>query len=221
MARKKKETKALVKKDANLPSVDLFDKDLFDAQEIDNEDILIPKMWLMQQMSEMVVNKSADSGEYRDSLTGELLETPLEVFIFSPYKTWQVTNTPKGKKRADYVETLNYYENKDLPIEEEEKDGSITHRDKVLGFFCLIANDINSDPFPYVIDFKRTSRRTGQSIVTKMAKLRSAKLPCYATTFIIGGYLGSKLSIILPENIIRKVFAIFLVFIAIKMFFSK
>ena len=42
-----------------------------------------------------------------------------------------------------------------------------------------------------------------------------------ATTFIIGGYLGSKLSIILPENIIRKVFAIFLVFIAIKMFFSK
>ena len=42
-----------------------------------------------------------------------------------------------------------------------------------------------------------------------------------ATTFIIGGYLGSKLSIMLPENIIRKVFAVFLILVAIKMFFSK
>jgi len=42
-----------------------------------------------------------------------------------------------------------------------------------------------------------------------------------AATFIIGGYLGSKLSIMLPENIIRKVFAVFLVLVAFKMFFSK
>ena len=42
-----------------------------------------------------------------------------------------------------------------------------------------------------------------------------------AVTFIIGGYFGSKISIMLPEKIIRKVFAAFLVLVAIKMFFSK
>ena len=42
-----------------------------------------------------------------------------------------------------------------------------------------------------------------------------------AITFIVGGYFGSKLSIMLPEKIIRKVFATFLIFVAVKMFFSK
>ena len=42
-----------------------------------------------------------------------------------------------------------------------------------------------------------------------------------ALTFIVGGYIGSKLSIMLPEKIIRKVFATFLIFVAVKMFFSK
>lgn len=42
-----------------------------------------------------------------------------------------------------------------------------------------------------------------------------------AATFMIGGFFGSKLSIALPENIIKKIFAVFLIIISIKMFFSK
>ncbi|MBN1253256.1 MAG: sulfite exporter TauE/SafE family protein [Bacteroidales bacterium] len=42
-----------------------------------------------------------------------------------------------------------------------------------------------------------------------------------ALTFIIGGYFGSKLSIMIPDNIMKKVFGAFLILVAFKMIFSK
>jgi uncharacterized protein len=42
-----------------------------------------------------------------------------------------------------------------------------------------------------------------------------------AATFILGSYLTSKLAVKMPEQIIKKIFAGLLLFIAIKMFFSK
>ncbi len=42
-----------------------------------------------------------------------------------------------------------------------------------------------------------------------------------AASFIIGGYIGSKFALNIPINILRKVFAILLAVIAVKMFLTK
>jgi len=42
-----------------------------------------------------------------------------------------------------------------------------------------------------------------------------------AAAFMVGSYFTSKIAISIPENTIRKIFSIFLVIIALKMFFSK
>ncbi|MEN8121793.1 MAG: sulfite exporter TauE/SafE family protein [Bacteroidota bacterium] len=42
-----------------------------------------------------------------------------------------------------------------------------------------------------------------------------------AVTFVIGGYLGSKFSIMMPEKIMRKAFGVFMIIVALKMIFSK
>ena len=42
-----------------------------------------------------------------------------------------------------------------------------------------------------------------------------------AATFILGSYLTSKLAVKMPEQIIKKIFAGLLLFVAIKMFLSK
>ncbi len=42
-----------------------------------------------------------------------------------------------------------------------------------------------------------------------------------AITFMIGSYFSSKISINLPDNVIRKIFGVVLFLVAIKMFFSK
>ena len=42
-----------------------------------------------------------------------------------------------------------------------------------------------------------------------------------AVTFIIGGYIGSRLSVSLPEKTVRKLFAIVLFIVSLKTFFGK
>lgn len=42
-----------------------------------------------------------------------------------------------------------------------------------------------------------------------------------AITFMIGSYFTSKIAISIPENLIRKLFSVFLILVAIKMFFTK
>lgn len=42
-----------------------------------------------------------------------------------------------------------------------------------------------------------------------------------ACTFVIGGYIGSKLSIHVPDKLMRKIFGVFMIIAALKMIFSK
>tara|TARA_R110002072_G_scaffold23949_2_gene81942 strand:- start:49118 stop:49489 length:372 start_codon:yes stop_codon:yes gene_type:complete len=42
-----------------------------------------------------------------------------------------------------------------------------------------------------------------------------------AVFFVVGGFIGSKFAVSIPQNILKKIFAIILVVAAIKMFFSK
>ncbi|GHC52870.1 sulfite exporter TauE/SafE family protein [Ulvibacter litoralis] len=42
-----------------------------------------------------------------------------------------------------------------------------------------------------------------------------------ASFFVIGGYIGSKFAVAIPQNILKKIFAVILVVAAVKMFFSK
>jgi len=42
-----------------------------------------------------------------------------------------------------------------------------------------------------------------------------------AISFMIGGYFGSKIALNLPENIMKKVFGIFLIIIALRLIFTK
>lgn len=42
-----------------------------------------------------------------------------------------------------------------------------------------------------------------------------------ALFFVVGGFVGSKFAIAVPQNVLKKIFAVILVIAAIKMFFSK
>ncbi|MCE9540648.1 MAG: sulfite exporter TauE/SafE family protein [Bacteroidetes bacterium] len=42
-----------------------------------------------------------------------------------------------------------------------------------------------------------------------------------ATTFVIGGFIGSKIAIVVDQNMLKKIFGIFLFLISLKMIFGK
>jgi uncharacterized membrane protein YfcA len=49
--------------------------------------------------------------------------------------------------------------------------------------------------------------------------LKIAALICVG--FIFGGWIGAKIAVSLPQNVLQKIFALSLFFISLKMFFSK
>jgi uncharacterized protein len=53
----------------------------------------------------------------------------------------------------------------------------------------------------------------------KSGNMNVKAVPIIATGFIIGGFLGSKLALSLPDAVIKKIFAVVLIFIALKMIF--
>ena len=49
--------------------------------------------------------------------------------------------------------------------------------------------------------------------------IKAALIMC--VTFLAGSYLSSKFAVSLPENVLKKIFAVFLLFYAVKLFFGK
>jgi uncharacterized membrane protein YfcA len=49
--------------------------------------------------------------------------------------------------------------------------------------------------------------------------LRGAVWICFG--FFLGGYFGGRLAVLIPELILKRMFAIFLILVAVNMFFSK
>lgn len=45
-------------------------------------------------------------------------------------------------------------------------------------------------------------------------------LAVIAVTFVIGGYLGSKLALALPQQLVKKIFAVFMIVLGIKLYFD-
>ncbi len=153
---------------------------------VDNEDIIVPKIQLCQQLSEAVKEKLADAGEFINSVEKSVLAPNgggLDMIVMSNYKVWRCFKVKKGKK--EYVETIDYVGNEDLAIDQEVGGVSI-HRDKVLGFYVLLVDEIKSGmAFPYIVDFTRSSARSGKQLQTYFAKLRSVGLPSFAKVFTL------------------------------------
>jgi hypothetical protein len=160
------------------------------GENIDNEDILIPKIQLVQALSQAVTDKQAQAGDYFNTVDKVVIESPLDIVVMSSVKLWQVFKevpTGKGTKvKLEYVETIDFLGNEDLEIDQDMGNGQVIHRDKLLRFYVVLVNDLKDGmAFPHVIDFKRTSYKAGRELQTKFARLRSVGLPSYSKIFAL------------------------------------
>lgn len=153
------------------------------GEDISNTDIIIPKILLMQPMSELVTGGTAKIGEFRDSLNKERVlgsdKSPIEMIVFGTFRTWLtfIDGEYESTTKCDHT-------NEDLRLEEVAENGSIITRDKVLNIYCLLTKDLaNNEAFPFVLSCRRTSYQTGKKIVTHIKKLQMFKQPSAAKVF--------------------------------------
>jgi len=183
---KKKVSKNLAVKNDNAISTEfknMFDQSLVQNEsKVDTEDILISKIAVVQKMSK-AVDEGAVVGSYVDSVEGnELIEKggSLDLFFFGYHKLIQEFKVEGNEKT--YLRTVNY--DKNLAFDEETNEGTI-HRDTCIRFYALSVEDVlDGMAFPYIVEFKRTSRNAGQKLATQIAKMSSILgVPSYAKVF--------------------------------------
>jgi len=139
------------------------------------ENILIPKILLMQAISEFVMenHNGIKMGDFVDSVEKVKIAAhnePIELIIFHTFDTW-VNHLDGEFFSTERVTSANA----NLPREEETKEGIIA-RDYCQNFYALRIADLKEGlAFPYVISFKRTSRNTGKALSTRFTKMLRLK----------------------------------------------
>jgi hypothetical protein len=159
------------------------------AEDIRQEDIIVPKILIMQGLSKMVSddNVGAKLGEFRDSLDGKLLGSTKDAVEFVPFriqKSWTLSEEVNGKMEYCGTEPVTP-ENVGAEWDYEEK-GQKKRRDQTLTVFALRPSEIKEGAaFPYAIVFKRTSYTAGRKLMTAFAKLSALGQPAAAKVFAL------------------------------------
>jgi hypothetical protein len=133
-----------------------------------SNDIIIPKVLLMQGLSDLVSDGKAKLGDMVDNSTSQILggfEKPLKIVPFHMEKVWIISQKEKGKERFEFVEYQPVTpENINQPWTAVEGDTQIK-REYTLQFYCI---DPEAPVMPFVVSFKSSSARAGKVLSTQM-----------------------------------------------------
>lgn len=161
--------------------------DLAEFGEISSQDLIIPRILVMQGLSDMVANGDAKLGELRENINNSLLgsiEKPLEIIPFKFEKVWR--EQEEGAKEPREIKPIfsnpaDPRYNEDLPFEYADENGVSMRRFKAYRFFVMLPSRLQS--MPHMIEFKSTSLSAGKKIINQASELvRKGKKP-YGSVF--------------------------------------
>lgn len=164
-------------------------------QEIINSDILVPRLYLMQGLSDLVTARKAQQGDMVRSTTSEPIggpDAPIDIIPLKYTTDWVLQE--KVGSRFEYRRTESRTAANDSLPWDFMVDGKEWRRMKVLNLYALSVDDIlnfkknmeeaaktgdipdiNSTVMPIVISFRSTSFNAGKTIATHFAKVEDAK----------------------------------------------
>lgn len=164
-------TKEVAKKETTEVSAEVMN--MWAPQEVSSSEIIMPKLMVMQGLSELVTDGKAMFGEFRDSLTGGKLgglDTPFEFIPFHLEKLLYVTS-----RKAGTVEDFKFDEalpldamTENLPWNDTVGDREVK-RSQVYNFYCINPSDLS---MPIIVTFKGMSLRNGK-VLNTMAFVKS------------------------------------------------
>ena len=182
MAKRNQAKKEVAKTETQLPAE--MDS-AWGGENLTKEDIIVPKILLMQGLSEMVADGDAKMGEFRNSLEKEVVlgsdKKPVEVIIFGSYKTVQIFIDGEYTKTETWTPAHT-----DLAWEEVLEGGGTIKRTTCQNYYCILPSEVaDGEAFPFILTFKGMSFRGGQMIATRIQKMARFKKPSAAKVFAI------------------------------------
>lgn len=166
-------------------STELTNKDFGAADGITSEDILIPRLAVMQSISEMVKNEQAKAGDIVNCMMNEVICPRGSMLDFIPivsFKFWII------KRDGDFESIVPAVSDQELAWKEDNIERIFNH-----AFYVLLLKDIESgSAFPMQLTFRSTERQTAKILSTLLIHLKRAELASWDKYFSLGTYLKTK-----------------------------
>jgi hypothetical protein len=158
------------------------------VESLETTDLLVPKIFHQQGLSQFVSEGKAKAGDFCDSLTGEVLagkDEKLEIIVFGSYKTTIVSVYDERAKKFQLKEIIthvpeNAKQMAELQQEEDTPEGKIK-RNIYYNLFCLLPSKISE--LPFVLSLGSTKTKAAKKINTMIFKLSQQKKPGAAVVF--------------------------------------
>lgn len=151
-------------------------QDWGNEEELNSDNVIIPKVLTMQLTSQFVKDGQGMFGELRDSLSTELLAKPGEKLAFIPIdvqEAWLEYHQEKGDWVFDGIKPYNNA-TKNL-AKEETVNGVTIKRIHNMNFYVLLKKDLEQGvDLPKIIPFRVTSIRAGKVLYTRMKVLNKS-----------------------------------------------
>lgn len=179
----------LAVKDSALPVVPM--DVAWGAENIAQEDVLIPRLSLAQDLSEAVKLGKCRPGAIVDSSTGEPVVGPgekLEIIPIYTYLDWMIFDIEGSRKKYRGRVRLTK-ENSGWSAEGYE-EGKPVERIRCLNFFVLSPKKM--DGMPFLVTFKKASMQAGRKLSTHFYNSGLTKTTPAAKTFLLSGLQKSK-----------------------------
>ena len=170
--------------------------DVTENSEVFINDIVIPKLWLMQDMSDLAKDKTRkdiESGDYIDSQSEEVElkidgdKKFLPFIVIKTFKRWQTFKTTEAgvplERRVFVNSEVITLDNVNNAYEFTE-EGELFKRRQVISSYVLKGDDAQNGIIkPYILDFAATSKGAGRDMVSDIKILNAKKLPSYVGWF--------------------------------------
>lgn len=162
-----------------------------DDKELFSNDILIPKVWLTQQMSDDFKEGKAKVGDFIASVSKEILAeagSKLGFVVLSMFKRWHTFEVDAKGKKSFLSSVVMTKDNKNWKYEDTLDGKNIVRRQVISAYIVLVSDVQKGFMTPYVIDFASSSKGAGRALVTDIATLENAGAPSWVGWFHLSAH---------------------------------
>lgn len=151
-----------------------------------SQDLLIPRIQLMHDISDLVKKGRATPGTLVHSVTNEMLADKgirLEFIPIMTYREWEI-NDVDAKGRENYRNRIPMTAaNENLPYEDLDEQGKPIRRVRTLNFFTIVADRL--EEFPFLLSFKKSNLKAGKQLSTHFQMSGMKKVPPASQVFTL------------------------------------